>query len=80
MLSTTPPPVKLQSRVYAVLAATKVWTRCATGQLRKQSSLPSIMTAEGLELKYGSVFGTYPLRCRMAIELFFRSQSKICTS
>ena len=50
MLATTPPPVKPQSRVYVVIAATEGGTRFAKVQLREQSALSSVMAVEGLKL------------------------------
>ena len=77
MLATTPPPVKLQSRVYVVLAATGVRTRIAAGRLRKLSSMSGAMTLEGLKSKCSGELGVGPLHNRIAVELFCRSQPKV---
>ena len=80
MLATTPPPVKPQSRVYAVLAATGIWTRIATSRLRRLSSVSGAMALEGLKLKRRGERGVGPLQYGIAVELFCRSQPKGCAS
>ena len=77
MLATTPPPVKPQSRVYAVLAATGIWTRIATDRLRKLISVSGAMALERLKLKRSGELGVGPLQQRVAVELFCRSQPKV---
>jgi hypothetical protein len=80
MLATTPPPVKPPSSACAIVAAPEVLTRIAIGRLRKLGSLSSEMALEGLKSKCGGELGAGPLHCRMAVELFCRSQPEVCIS
>ena len=66
MLATTPPTVKPQSRVYAVIPATGVWARIATSRLRTLRSMPGAMTLEGLKSKRGVGLDAGPLQRKMA--------------
>jgi hypothetical protein len=49
MLATTPPPVKPQSHVYTVLAATGIRTRSATSRRRNPNSVSGAMALEELK-------------------------------
>ena len=78
MLATTPPPVKPQSRVYAVLAATGIRARIAASRLRKLSTLSGVMAVEALKSKCEDGLGAGALQRRMAVELFSRAQPTVC--
>jgi rhodanese-related sulfurtransferase len=80
MLATTPPHVKPQSRVYAVLAATGVRARIATGRLCKLNSFSGAMAREGLKSKCDGGLGTGQLQRRIAVELFRRSRPEVFIS
>jgi len=79
MLATTPPPVKPQSRVYAVLPAAGVWPRIAADRLRKLRSMSGSMAVEALKSKCGEWIssGVGPLQRKMMVELFSRAQPTV---
>jgi hypothetical protein len=79
MLATTPPPVKPQSRVYAVLPATGVSAHIAAGRRRKMSSMSGVMIVEALKSECDGELGASPLQRRMAVERLPRAQPIVCT-
>ena len=71
MLATTPPPVKPQSCICAVIAATGLPTFSAPGQPRKRGFLSGVIATDGLISKHGIVLG---VTRRTGVELSCRSQ------
>ena len=57
MLATTPPPVKPQPRVYAVLPAAEALAPIVANQLRKPRSISGVMAVEALKSKCGGRLG-----------------------
>ena len=79
MLATTPPPVKPQPRVYAVLPEDEALARIAAYRLRKPTSISGGMAVDALKSKCGGRLSAGRLQRKAVIELFSSAQPTVCT-